>query len=85
MNIYTIHDTAADYYLPPYFAKNDAQAKRMFIGSLGDSFPHRSDFNLYLIGQFDDNTGNITAQNPASILAGRSISADLAPQMELKL
>lgn len=77
--IYTIRDAAAQYFLPPFFAKTDAQAKRMFIGSLGESFTHRADFQLFLIGAFDDDNGNITPLEPTVVLAGLSIPADLSP------
>lgn len=80
MNVYTIYDSAAEYHLPPFFAQADAQAKRMFIQSLGDSFPHRADFNLLKIATFDQNTGVITSQDPISILAGRSISETFNPK-----
>lgn len=82
MNIYSIHDQAAMYFLPPFFAKTDAQAIRMFIGSLGDSFPHRADFNLFRVGKFDENDGTITPETPHKVLAGLSIDAKFAPQQE---
>lgn len=79
MYIYTVRDDAAEYFLPPFFAKTDAQAKRMFIGSLGDSFPHRKDFGLYIVGSFDDDNGTIEAKIPAMVLAGFSIPIEFDP------
>ena len=73
MKCYTIHDAAAQYFLPPFFAKTDEQAKRMFAGSLGDTFPHRSDFILFRIGEFDDDDGLFVSQEPEKVLAGISI------------
>lgn len=82
MNVYTIHDAAAQYFLPPFFAETDNQAKRMFIGSLGDSFPHRSDFVLFQIGQFNNETGLLKENKQIeSILAGASISPHLDPRV----
>jgi hypothetical protein len=78
-NIYTIRDDAAQYFLPLFTALTDAEAKRMFILSLGPSFPHRSDFKLYHIGAYDDDNGLITSSDPRLVLAGMSISADLNP------
>lgn len=81
MNLYSIRDDAAQYFLPLFLAKTDNQAKRMFIGSLGDTFPHRSDFKLFLIGEFDDENGTITPKEPTLVLAGFSIPADLNPAL----
>ena len=81
MIIVSVRDTVADYFLPPYFARNGDHASRMFISSLGDSFVHRDDFDLYAIGTFDENTGEITSQQPEKILAGLSIAPTLDPRM----
>jgi len=81
MNIYTVHDAAAAYFLPPFCARSDAQARRMFIASLGDSFPHRKDFVLFNIGTFDDENGTVTGSQPTSVLAGFSIDASLDPRV----
>jgi len=80
MKCYSIYDAAAQYYLPPFFAKNDAHAKRMFIQSLGDSFQFRSDFNLICIGTFDDDSGVFEVLNSTAVLHGQSVSADLDPR-----
>lgn len=84
MRMYSIRDSAAEYFLPPFFAITDNQAKRMFIGSLGPSFPHRADFILYYVGEFNDEDGLVSpSESPQSVLSGMSISQDFAPQMEL--
>lgn len=81
MNCYSIHDTVAEMFLPPFFARNDGQASRMMIGSLGDSFTHRADFNLYRLGSFDDDSGQLTSETPSLVLAGLSISEKLDPRV----
>lgn len=81
MNCYTIRDDAAGYFLPPYFAVNDAVAQRLMISSMGDSFAHRHQFNLYKLGHFDDDEGILTAlETPEHILSGHSISETLDPR-----
>ena len=77
-NIYTIRDDAAAYFLPIFLARTHSEAKRMFITSLGDSFPHRSDFKLFHIGEFDEDIGLLTPQEPTMVLAGLSIPANLS-------
>lgn len=79
--LYTIQDTVAEFFLPPFVAENDNQAKRMFIGSLGDNFPHRHDFVLFHVGDFNDDDG--TLQLPSSIrvvLAGSSVAVTMDPR-----
>lgn len=80
MMILSVHDSVAGYFIPPYMARNVGQAKRMFIASLGDSFPHRADFGLFHIGDFDEDTGHVTTMDPVQILAGLSISPEMDPR-----
>lgn len=80
MRIYTVQDTTASFYLPPFTAQTDDQAKRMFIGSLGDSFAFRTDFSLFYIGDFNDELGEITKPSHILVLRGSSISEMLDPR-----
>lgn len=80
MKIFTIRDDAAGYFLPPFCAPTEAVAQRMFIGSMGDSFPHRHQFNLFLVGEFDDDNGRLVPVDPKHVLAGTSVSMDLDPR-----
>lgn len=82
MNIYSIQDNAADFFIAPYMAQNHNHAKRMFIASLGDSFPHRKDFTLFCLGEFDADTGIVTGlPAPSLVLAGLSVPPDLDPRV----
>lgn len=85
MKIYTIRDQVAQFFIAPYLAQNDGVAKRMFIGSLGDSWPHRSDFQLYRVGSFDPDTGLLSPESPSLVLAGLSIPDDLDPRPQAQL
>lgn len=81
MNVYTIHDLTAGFYLPPFTAPNDGMAERMFIGSLGDSFHFRSQFSLWRIGVFSDESGTITPHDANHlVLQGNSVHASLDPR-----
>lgn len=81
MNCYSVFDSAAEYFLPPFFAPNDGVAKRMFIGSLGDSFAYRADFVLYYVGEFNDAAGVLNPHDgPRLVLAGLSIAENLDPR-----
>jgi len=80
MMIYTIHDNAAGFFMPPFTAQNDSVATRLFIGSMGDSFTHRTDFNLYRIGSFDSEDGSIDLEQLALVLRGDNVSETLDPR-----
>lgn len=81
MKMYSVHDTAAEFYHPPFTAQTDAQASRIFVVSLGDQFPHRGDFNLYRIGEFDNDGGTLLPCDPPQcVLRGTSIANDLDPR-----
>lgn len=79
-HVYAIFDSVAEYFLPPFFAINDGQARRMFVVGLGDSFPHRADFTLFRIGSWNDATAELTAEAPAKVLSGVSIAPSLDPR-----
>lgn len=80
MKLYTVRDSIAGFFLPPFTAPNDNVAKRMFIGSLGDSFNYRQDFFLYATATFDETSGLIVAIEPELILSGSSIAPALDPR-----
>lgn len=81
MKCYTIRDEAAGYFMPPFFAATDEVAMRLFITSMGDSFSHRHQFNLFRLGAFDDDEGILTALSaPVHVLSGHSVSETLDPR-----
>lgn len=81
MNIYTIRDDVAQFFIAPFTAHNNAHAQRMFIVGLGDSFPHRKDFSLYCVGQFDEENGLVQALDPKLVMTGVSIDVSLDPRV----
>lgn len=58
---YTLFDLKALTYSPPFFTSNDALAKRMLSEIVTDTNTtvgrHPSDYKLYKVGMFDDQTG----------------------------
>lgn len=61
--ICSVHDMCANMWTDPFFAVNTASAIRGFTdhvnGSNGDMSNHPEHFNLFKIGEFDDNKGLI--------------------------
>lgn len=61
--IFTIYDSKAKAFLPPFFLPEQGMATRAFadcISSDEHQFgKHPSDFDLFYIGEFDDNAGKL--------------------------
>lgn len=57
-NLYSIWDKKAEEFAPPFIAKNDAMASRMFIHSV-KNLPYLDDMQLFHIGFFE--TENLTS------------------------
>jgi len=58
MKLYSIFDKEAENWTPLFEAENDIFALRMTINAFTQPFAEH--FELYLIGNFDRNTGKIT-------------------------
>jgi len=69
--LYGVFDAAAKAYLSPFFSASDGVAKRAFHHACNtgghDFFLHASDYTLFKLGEFDDETGNLTACLPVSL------------------
>lgn len=61
---YSIYDNQAKYFTPPFFMKNEAEAKRAFgevaNNPQSDACKFPNDFCLYEVGTFDDSTALLT-------------------------
>lgn len=66
-NMYSIFDTKAKVYSDPFYTLNDSIARRMFENLVNDPqtdvFKHPNDFQLFLVGEYDDQTGKIDQKN----------------------
>lgn len=65
--VFSIHDTKAGHFTPPFMAHNYADAERSIIastqqpGSMLGQFPH--DFDLYFLGTFNDQSGKYSLED----------------------
>lgn len=70
--IYSILDSKAGAFAPPFFLANDQVAIRSVAAARNDPnglmgrFP--DDFKLFCIGDFDDEIGTVVPQSPKLIL-----------------
>lgn len=87
MNLYSIYDKKAEYYLMPFFAESEAQAKRIVINSaLSDTDcslnRFSQDFRLDKLATLNINTGKVSenistvAEVQSLVIAYQSTSGD---------
>lgn len=61
LKIFSIRDAKAMYFNTPYFQKTHGEAERNFQSLVNDEkstiFQYPDDFDLYYLGEYDDNTG----------------------------
>lgn len=65
-SLYVVYDEVAELYTAPLTLKNDAVAKRWFAQQMSKA-NDPTDYKLYKVGEYDENTGIITA-SPSPIL-----------------
>lgn len=77
MNIYSIRDIKADYFMQPFMARNDGEATRSFAGAVNDSSNpnnmiarYPGDYELFSLGLFDEVTGHLDPKDHKSLGTG---------------
>lgn len=87
LKVFSVYDSAAKAYIPPFFVAEVGLAIREFQGCACDPNHHfckfGSDFTLFEIGEFDDSNGVLTAL-PEHINHGLAASYQVkVPQPDL--
>lgn len=58
--VFTVYDSKAEMYMPPFMAFNKGEAIRSFSDAAKDPksmiYAHPEDYTLFHIGEYDDNT-----------------------------
>lgn len=64
MKIFGIYDSKAEAFLNPFFMKSKGEAIRAVSSLVADAnhnfCKYAADFTLFELGEFEDNSGNIT-------------------------
>ena len=80
--MYAIYDSCSKVYDRPWVARSDGEAMRSFGDIANDvSHPigkHPEHFSCFCVGMFDDNTGEITPENPRCIGRAHELVRNLA-------
>jgi len=74
IKIYSIFDSAASAYIPPFYMQNDGLAIRAFQDNVNakeenNISRHPEQFSLHRLGEFDDQTATITMDDVARCIA----------------
>lgn len=71
MKIYAIHDSKAAFYGPPFYARQNGEAIRIFTQAVtdpkSDFQKYPGDYTLFELGSYDDATGVISPIAPNSL------------------
>lgn len=75
--ICSVRDRALDAFMTPVFVPAIGLALRSFSDEVNRSdspmFAHPEDYDLYQIGVFHDDTGNITPHPPRMVAVGKDV------------
>lgn len=75
--ICAIRDSKAEAWMVPMFFQANGQAVRSFGDAVrksdSDFGRHPEDYNLYLVGEYDDMTGEILPCEPVHLIAGANV------------
>lgn len=63
LGIYSIKDTKAEVFLPPFYVRNNGEAIRVFDDCVQNPdtnlAKHPEDFYLFKLGEFDQDSGSL--------------------------
>lgn len=73
MKVFAVFDTAVSAYLQPFFAPTTGSAIRSLTEAVNDKThqfnKHPTDYTLFLLGDYDDASGLITAGPPVHVVS----------------
>lgn len=85
--VFTAYDNKTKAFLPPFQLRTSEEAIRGFT-EVCNTQDHQfqkypEDYSLYLLGEFDDNTGRYeNEQEPKLLITGRQITTGKPPKIE---
>lgn len=82
MYVFSVLDKAVQAYNTPFYARTTQEAIRSFGGLVNDTTTnvaqHPSDFVLFLLGEYDDNTGLFVCSEPRRVVGATELAAGVA-------
>lgn len=87
--IFSIYDTKAKAYLPPFILPEEAMAVRTFGDCVNRDdhqfHAHPEDYSLFCLGIFDDKIGEIVHNAPEIVATGLELVDTTKPSAQLNL
>jgi len=77
--IFSVRDRAIDAYGQPFYATSVGGAVRSFSDEVNrpaennQLAKHPEDFDLFLLGEYDDSTGEFDTTRPAQVAVGKDL------------
>jgi len=76
--VYSVYDVATETFMPPVYAKTEAEALRGFreAASAPDNAigKHPADYSLFRIGEFTDHNADLRSEPPNCIISALEAS-----------
>lgn len=84
MKVFSVFDAKLATFGRPWFQMTDAAALREFADAVNDGsnpnnqwHSHPEDFSLFVLGQYDDQSGELIPCNPLSLVTASSLVKDI--------
>lgn len=89
-SMFSIYDSKADAYLPPFFLHNEFMALRVFTDCANDQThqfgKHPEDYTLFELGSFEDSNAKIALHDtPKSIAVAIELVKSNVPGTQLDI
>lgn len=79
LKMYAVRDRASDQFANPMFLTSNGQAIRAFADEINRSgennmlHQHPEDFDLYTLGEYDTDTGELKPTRPEQLAIGKDL------------
>lgn len=77
LQIYSVRDDAIGAFMNPFYTRSRGEALRSFQDAVNDPKStfnsHVTDYNLYYLGEYDDNTGIFTPVPPDHVISANNV------------
>lgn len=84
IQVFAVKDKKAQAFLRPFFVPNEEVAKRaikdVMFDELSDFARYSQDYDLWHIGEFDDQTGKLHEEVPTHICLLEQLIFEIRPQ-----
>lgn len=74
----TVYDAAVGAYMPPFIVRAKGEAIRAFSDAISDKSQamsrHPSDYGVFIVGVWDDNSGILEPRQPERLLMGTEVA-----------